>query len=357
VGTIRDDVENICHSVDDQNAVKYDSMSMEDFVKTQGLGTAALENVTLWTRAMLGCEPSEMSALYFLEYCRLGGGLKQMRSDRKHGGQFLRARQGEKEHSPQSGLLSNIDYFSGMGSLAKGLESMLQPGSVILNSLVSKVTQDFEKVVVITHSGVQYRCKKLIFSLPTPLYKEVVFEPPLPSEKVDFSSSTHLGYYTKVILIYEKPWWKDHGLCGLTHSFKGPISLTRDSSSPAYNHYSLTCFVVGEPGRKWSTFSRPERHTQILEQVASIYGPQLSEKAKIPLSILEQDWAQEQFSKGCPCPVTPPGILSRLGGSLQASFGNIHFVGTETARHWKGYIEGALESGDRGAEEVIKLLK
>lgn len=92
---IRDNTERICHSVEGQNAVKYDNMSMEEFVQEQGLGTAALENVTLWTRAMLGCEPSEMSALYFLEYCRLGGGLKQMRSDREHGGQFLRARQGE----------------------------------------------------------------------------------------------------------------------------------------------------------------------------------------------------------------------------------------------------------------------
>lgn len=244
-----------------------------------------------------------------------------------------------------------------MGSLAKGLASMLQPGSVILNSPVSKVAQDSEKVVVTTHSGIQYRCKKVILSLPTPLYKEVVFEPQLPSAKLNFSSSTHLGYYTKVILIYEKPWWREHGLCGLTHSFKGPASLTRDSSSPADSQYSLTCFVVGEPGRKWSTFSKSERHAQILEQVASIYGPQLSEKARMPLSILEQDWAQEQFSRGCPCPVTPPGVLSRLGWALQAPFGNVHFVGTETAGSWKGYIEGALESGDRGAEEVITCLK
>lgn len=142
---------------------------------------------------------------------------------------------------------------------------MLRPGSVILNSPVSKVSQDSEKVVVTTHSGVQYRCNKVIFSLPTPLYKEIVFKPPLLSEKLNFSGGTHLGYYTKVKLIYEKPWWKDHGLCGLTHSFKGPASLTRDTSSPTDNQYSLSCFVVGEPGRKWSTLSKSERHTQILD--------------------------------------------------------------------------------------------
>jgi hypothetical protein len=33
----------------------------------------------------------------------------------------------------------------------------------------------------------------------------------------------------------------------------------------------------------------------------------------------------------------------------------IFFCGTETAREWIGYIEGALESGERVAKEVIKV--
>lgn len=69
-------------------------MTLEDFIKQQGAGTKALATVTIWTRAMLGCEPSELSALYFLDYCKSGGGLLQMRSDKKDGGQYLRIRTG-----------------------------------------------------------------------------------------------------------------------------------------------------------------------------------------------------------------------------------------------------------------------
>ena len=33
-------------------------------------------------------------------------------------------------------------------------------------------------------------------------------------------------------------------------------------------------------------------------------------------------------------------------------FNRVHFAGTETARRWMGYIDGAVESGIRAAKEV-----
>lgn len=32
--------------------------------------------------------------------------------------------------------------------------------------------------------------------------------------------------------------------------------------------------------------------------------------------------------------------------------GRIYFAGTETATHWSGYMEGAVEAGERAAVEV-----
>jgi monoamine oxidase len=63
-------------------------------VKEQGAGEKALGSVSIWTRALLGCEPSEVSALYFLDYCKSGGGLMRMRSDQQDGGQHFRIRTG-----------------------------------------------------------------------------------------------------------------------------------------------------------------------------------------------------------------------------------------------------------------------
>jgi monoamine oxidase len=39
---------------------------------------------------------------------------------------------------------------------------------------------------------------------------------------------------------------------------------------------------------------------------------------------------------------------------LRQPIGRVHFAGTETAVEWTGYLEGALESGERAAREVVR---
>ena len=39
------------------------------------------------------------------------------------------------------------------------------------------------------------------------------------------------------------------------------------------------------------------------------------------------------------------------------TFYRIHFAGTETARQWMGYVDGAVESGVRVAEEIAERMK
>lgn len=93
---VRDLVERLCHQIDLRNPqnADWDSVTLEDFIKQNGGGPTALGTATLWTRGLLGIEPRELSALYFLDYVKSGGGLMLTRSDMKHGGQFLRVRQG-----------------------------------------------------------------------------------------------------------------------------------------------------------------------------------------------------------------------------------------------------------------------
>ena len=49
-----------------------------------------------------------------------------------------------------------------------------------------------------------------------------------------------------------------------------------------------------------------------------------------------------------------PGALSRFGRALREPCGRIHWAGSETAREWFGYMEGAIESGERAAGEVLE---
>jgi monoamine oxidase len=70
-------------------------MDLDQFVSSQCACDETRRMVNVWTQVMLGVDSTEISAACFVDYCGRGGGLMQMRSDRKHGGQQLRIRQGQ----------------------------------------------------------------------------------------------------------------------------------------------------------------------------------------------------------------------------------------------------------------------
>jgi monoamine oxidase len=45
-----------------------------------------------------------------------------------------------------------------------------------------------------------------------------------------------------------------------------------------------------------------------------------------------------------------------VGRALRAPIGPIHWAGAETATVWNGYMDGAVQSGERAAAEVLPSL-
>lgn len=340
---IRTIFEETCQKIDIREPVAsglalrkdLDDITFEDWIRSLGCGETAVNGLKVGVRAMLGVEPSELSALYFLDYCKSGGGYMLMRSDLKNGGQYLRIAQGTQ-------------------SFSIGLAGELPAESVVLLSPVRRIEQSNGTVHVTSARG-RYEASRVIVSVPTPLYNEITFDPPLPLEKTQLARSTRLGSYCKMITLYKRPWWRDAHLCGLTQSCHGPFAVTRDTSVDSKGHYSLTCFVVGEPARRWAALPSADRKVAVLQQIQKLFGPFVT--VVEPFEIVEQIWKDEQWSQGCPCPVMAPGDLTKFESVLRAPTGRIHYVGTETAFEWKGYMEGAVRSGERGAQEVLSALK
>ncbi|XP_076352812.1 amine oxidase [flavin-containing] B-like [Tachypleus tridentatus] len=64
----------------------------------------------------------------------------------------------------------------------------------------------------------------------------------------------------------------------------------------------------------------------------------------------------EQYSGGCYTGTCPPGFLTCYGRVLREPIGRMYFSGTETATYWSGYLEGAIEAGERSAREVLNAM-
>ena len=76
-------------------------------------------------------------------------------------------------------------------------------------------------------------------------------------------------------------------------------------------------------------------------------------EAHSPIAYVDRAWTNEPYSRGCYAALFPPGVWTRLGHLIREPEGRVHWAGTETATVWNGYIEGAVRSGVRAAEEVM----
>ncbi|KAF5713361.1 flavin-containing protein [Fusarium mundagurra] len=316
-----------------------DSMTFNELsVKFLGpeLGPAVADSAT---SPLLGVGPDEVSALFMVDYFRSGTGLDNMASDKKNGGQYLRNRQGNQTFSVR-------------------LAAKLQEAAVRLRSPVKTIKQGSDGVLIETANPKQnFRAKRVIVSVPTCLYPSINFEPPLPESKKTLGESTALGCTSKAIFVFDKPWWHDAGFSGIIECETGPIHFSLDTCSPEDGQYSITCFVVGDRGRDWSKRSYTEKRRIVLEQFNGVFSG-VGVKAPEPVNIILQEWIKQPWIWGCPSPVMMPGTLtSDSGKALREVVGRLHFVGTETSLVWKGYMDGAVRSGIRGAEEVIRAFK
>ncbi|KAF1812579.1 hypothetical protein P152DRAFT_435833 [Eremomyces bilateralis CBS 781.70] len=290
------------------------------------------------TSAIVGREPHETGAQYFLDYIKSGCGLTSIISEGEFGAQSLKVKKGTS-------------------SIAMALASEIGPGNVFVHSPINTIVQYRKGATVTTTGGQTFTAKKVILANPTNTYSNIQFSPPLPAAKRTLVSRTKPGVYAKMVISYTSPWWRTAGLVGKFSSLLGPICFSWDTSSVPDQQYSLAFFIAGERAAKWHALNALRREEAVIEHLATLVGPELADKVRDVLEVNEVEWTKEEYIGGAPTSTIGPGLLRKYGAELRTPFRDLHFAGGELAFEWKGYLEGAVTSGKRAASEVIDVLK
>ncbi|KAI9147103.1 putative flavin-containing monoamine oxidase A [Paramyrothecium foliicola] len=322
--------------------VEDDHVTLDQYARNLGAGPKTLAMINLWSRVMHGLESTEESAAWFIDYCRTNRGLLAIRADDHTGGNYLRLPAG---------------IYLGTQQIAVGIADLIGKGNIHLSSPVASIEHNQRQVTVTTTNGSSFVAKKVIISLPSTMYKELNFSPSLPAAVQEVTGSTKLGHYNKAIVFYQRPWWRDLGFNGFFMSYNGPVCVARDTSVDEDGVYAFTCFVNGRPGEQWAKLYPHERRKAVLDEIATIFNAGVDSEAYRPVDFVDQIWKHETYSRGALAPVTALGHYTKYADVYGKPVGNLHFVGTEYSRDWKGYMEGALASGEQGAKEVIEALK
>lgn len=134
--------------------------------------------------------------------------------------------------------------------------------------------------------------------------------------------------------------------------FEGPISFSWDASDDT-SHYSLALFCVAQHLPPHAKLPKLERHKALMESVVRCVGKEHAALVYDVAEINEQIWSDDPWVGTVCYPVFGPGDYTELAPALMRPWKNLHFASTESGREWRGYMEGAVESGERAAGEII----
>lgn len=313
------------------NAERLDSMTVETWKrrmipsrKVRGVLDAAL-------RVVFGAEPAELSMLHFLWYVHQGGGILKL-VEIKHAAQETR-------------------FATGAQTVPERLAARLGD-RVVTGSPARRIVQhgDTDAGLVEVHTDTKvWRARRVVVAVPPALCGRIAFEPKLPALRDELHQREPMGATIKFHVQYETTWWRDEGFSGEAVCTEGPISVVFDNTSHDGAQPALLAFSVGRAARDLGALDPDERRRRVLDVLATCFGPD----ALAVTGFTEKDWSAEEWSRGCPTGSMPPGVMSVHGPALRKPCGRIHWAGTETARQWTGYMEGAVESGERVAAEVL----
>ncbi|HEU4944130.1 MAG TPA: flavin monoamine oxidase family protein [Solirubrobacterales bacterium] len=310
-------------------AAELDDQTLAEWCEANVRTPIARELIGLAGRTVWGAGPEELSMLHVLFYVRSAGSFDKL-IDTEGGAQQDRLEGGAQELA--LGLAASLGERVRLGFPVRRIEG--RDGSV-------RIVAD----------GLELEAQRAIVAVPPAIAARIEFEPALPEMRQQLAEQLRPGILNKCVALYETPFWRDDGLSGASVTDTGPATLTFDCSPRDASAGVLLGFVGGPEARELAALPEADRRPVVLAGFERLYGPAAAQ----PLDYAEQAWATEEWSGGGPTSNFGPGGWSECGLALRKPVGPIHWAGTETATVWSGYMEGAMQAGERAAAEVAVL--
>jgi monoamine oxidase len=226
--------------------------------------------------------------------------------------------------------------------LAKALGSRLQ-----LQTLLRRVTQRRDGITVTLESNgriEEARFDMLVCAIPATTARDIVFEPPLPESQHQAIASVKYGAATKTALQFDRAPWRKRGV-PRAFGTSLPIGAVWDGNEDHKGNI-LTLLAGGGASAATQQMLAAEGPSRIIREMSWLDLTHTTLTAWASMS-----WEHERWSRGGYAffdTQFPPSLRY----ALARPFDRVFFAGEHTSLRWQGYMNGAVETGLRAAEEV-----
>ena len=210
----------------------------------------------------------------------------------------------------------------------------------LLGRAAKAIKIDAKGVTVFTNKGKPLTGSDVIVGIPPTMWRGIAFSPSLPK-----SYSVQFGKNVKYLMNVQSDCWKPDSP---DMSSDGPIDLTWEGTAEGGPRVGFVAFSGANDAKECRSWQA--KRTRYLRALGSVY-PSISQSC---LKGLFMDWPGKKWTLGS-YSFPKPGEVTRVGPLLRSGFKRkVHFAGEHTCYAFVGYMEGALQSGLRVAEQIAR---
>jgi monoamine oxidase len=187
---------------------------------------------------------------------------------------------------------------------------------------------------------------RVVLTVPLTTLRHIEFRPRLSAAKEKAIGTPPYYPGVRILLQSRDRFWNRAGLNGSARTGRAEIwDAAYDRQGPARGLLGAT--AGGAAGREFMAKKDAESLGLGVDLVADAFPGIRSAFEK---GIVHQ-WAQDRWSQGA-FVAFAPGQMTALVPELARPEDRVHFAG-EHSSSWMGWMEGALESGERAAREIL----
>ena len=219
---------------------------------------------------------------------------------------------------------------------------------VRFDKAVTGIEADGTEVSVHCADGSSYRADQVVCALPFPALRKITLRPALPGRQAQAVAGLPSQPMTQLYFAARSNFWEHDSYAPslFTDSLAGMVAASRRGEDPE-QVTGLTAWVMGRNALRLDGVPSARAAATVVEEIESVRPAARGQLDYVG----RQSWAADPFAGGG-WAYFRPGQIARFGSSMSAPHGRIHFCGEHLARIDRG-MEGAMESGERAAEEII----
>jgi monoamine oxidase len=196
-----------------------------------------------------------------------------------------------------------------------------------------------------------YKADYVISSMPSSVLRRVRIDPLIKGVKALAINTLQSQQVNLLHLLIKKPFWEEDGRNPniFSNGLAGMVIPERKGKTPR-DITSLTIWIRGRNATWMDTLDPKDATAAIMED---FYRIRPAARGNVEPGAYHS-WYHDQFSAG-DWAVWAPGQVTAFASEVGKPHGRIHFCGEHTAVSNRG-MEGAMESGERAAFEILGLV-